>query len=418
MFVRILFIIGVILILPSVVVSQNEHLLGTYMPYAYQDMGPETPPPGYEVVLINHISRHGSRYPISDKCIQTIHEILEQAAEINTLTTAGQKLLSQMDIWTKILQDKWGMLTPLGEQQQQGIGRRLVKRFGPQPFNMIYAWIDPIERCVESYNSFMQGIESSTTFDNRIIDADYLVRHNHILNFFETDSQYLEFVQNGSWHRDLELYEKQLLRDNNVAVNYISETTGMPTGQLIQFAMALYDCIAIAPDMQMPSELVPLMKETDMRECWMVENARQYLEKGPSPLAGHIQTRIAMPLLENFIVTTEEGLNYNSPIAFLRFAHAETIIPFAALLEIPKASAITKQTPDIYKVWKDYEIAPMAANIIWVVFKNSENHYLIEMFLNEQPVTFPIETDHYPYYEWDKVKEYYTGIIQKKQAFE
>lgn len=160
----------------------------------------------------------------------------------------------------------------------------------------------------------------------------------------------------------------------------------------------------------MPYSERPELASEEIYHFWLTQNARQYLEKGPSPIAGGIQQNISIPLLKQFIDTSEENLKNKNYGGFFRFAHAETIIPFAALLKIPEASEATSVTSDIVEVWKDYIVSPMAANIIWVFYQNKKGNVLIKMLLNEKEVEFPIPTDNFPFYEWPKVRRYYQDM--------
>ena len=113
----------------------------------------------------------------------------------------------------------------------------------------------------------------------------------------------------------------------------------------------------------------------------------------------------------DFLETTNNAIIEGNVSADLRFAHAETIIPFAALLGIDIASAQTNDLNYVLDIWKDYQIAPMAANIQWILYNNDSGEYLIKMLLNEKEVTFPIESDNIPYYKWDDVSSYYQTIL-------
>ncbi|MBS1780791.1 MAG: hypothetical protein JST70_15795 [Bacteroidetes bacterium] len=67
--------------------------------------------------------------------------------------------------------------------------------------------------------------------------------------------------------------------------------------------------------------------------AWMdyMNSAKDYLVKGPGIDANGIQVRNAVPLLVDFINSTDIAIEHQEYSAVLRFAHAETISPFAAL---------------------------------------------------------------------------------------
>ena len=37
---------------------------------------------------------------------------------------------------------------------------------------------------------------------------------------------------------------------------------------------------------------------------------------------------------------------------------------------------------------------------------------LVKVLLNEHEATLPVETDKFPYYEWNKVREFYLDILE------
>lgn len=105
-----------------------------------------------------------------------------------------------------------------------------------------------------------------------------------------------------------------------------------------------------------------------------------------------------------------------------RFAHAETIMPFAALLQIPLLSDQSTPLDETYTYennnWRGELISPMAANIQWEIYRHSNDDdqtILVRMLLNEYPVPFKSEcqsfntTDSF-FYTLDELKRCYRLI--------
>src|SRR6185503_5869480 len=67
-------------------------------------------------------------------------------------------------------------------------------------------------------------------------------------------------------------------------------------------------------------------------------NAQEFLLKGPGMDSLGIQVMIAGPLLKNFIATTDDFLEKGKVPVQMRFAHAETVAPLAAIMSISDAS--------------------------------------------------------------------------------
>ena len=84
----------------------------------------------------------------------------------------------------------------------------------------------------------------------------------------------------------------------------------------------------------------------------------------------------------------------------------------------------TADMENLHKVWRDYEISPMAANVQFVFYKSSKKGapILVKVMLNEVEQKLPVTCDSAtvkncpaaPYYRWDDVKEFYGKIAAEK----
>lgn len=75
--------------------------------------------------------------------------------------------------------------------------------------------------------------------------------------------------------------------------------------------------------------------------------------------------------------------------ANFRFAHAETVIPFVALMGIEGTDVKVVVPDSVSKYWKDYEIAPMAANVQWIFYHDKAREIWVKFLLNEKEMTLP-----------------------------
>ena len=181
----------------------------------------------------------------------------------------------------------------------------------------------------------------------------------------------------------------------------------------VDAAMDLYNLYIIAADMQEENtdahgfDFDKYFEGIDSTEgetfAWILD-AEDFYEKGPS-YAGQDETyRIAQPLLDDFFASIDERVAGGDTAATFRFAHAETIMPFAALIGAPGS---TQQAPavvepqsvdDVYNYnneWRGETVTPMAANIQWdVATKDGDPETgkaytpLVRMLYNETEVPF------------------------------
>ena len=191
--------------------------------------------------------------------------------------------------------------------------------------------------------------------------------------------------------------------------------TGKHISSVVDAAMDLYNLYIIAADMQEENTgdhtfdfdqyFADVPAEEGNVFAWILD-MEDFYEKGPS-YAGQDETyRIAQPLLDDFFASIDERVAGGDTAATFRFAHAETIMPFAALIGAPGS---TQQAPavenpqsvaDVYNYqdnkWRGESVTPMAANIQWDVATRdgidpeTGKAYtpLIRMLYNEEEVAF------------------------------
>jgi len=182
----------------------------------------------------------------------------------------------------------------------------------------------------------------------------------------------------------------------------------------VDAAMALYNLYIIAADMQEENvaphrfDFAQYFADRPADAEWFAYllDAEDFYEKGPS-LAGHDETySIAKPLLDDFFSTIDARAAGGDVVATFRFAHAETIIPFAALLRLPGSTvaapdnAAPASDADVYddatNPWRGSEVTPMAANVQWDVVSRAGTDPatgaaytpLVRMLYNEREIAF------------------------------
>lgn len=191
--------------------------------------------------------------------------------------------------------------------------------------------------------------------------------------------------------------------------------TGKHITSVVDAAMDLYNLYIIAADMQEENtgdhtfnfdQYFADVPAGDGDVFAWILDMEDFYEKGPS-YAGQDETyRIAQPLLDDFFKSIDERVAGGTTAATFRFAHAETIMPFAALIGAPGS---TQQAPavenpqsvaDVYNYqnneWRGESVTPMAANIQWDVATRdgidpeTGKAYtpLIRMLYNETEVPF------------------------------
>jgi hypothetical protein len=172
----------------------------------------------------------------------------------------------------------------------------------------------------------------------------------------------------------------------------------------IDVAQALYDLYAAAADMEAEltaetrAGFVRYMPAPQAAVFAAAEDAIAFYGKGPGIREnGDVNYRMAQTLLDDFFAEVDAVAKGDlSHAAKLRFAHAEIVIPMAAILglrgmseQLPRATAYSYENSP----WRGAAVAPMAANIQWDSYTNGAR-LLVRMLYNEKETDFKPACDH------------------------
>ena len=152
--------------------------------------------------------------------------------------------------------------------------------------------------------------------------------------------------------------------------------------------------------------LYPWFTEEEKFDLWSANNLSQYLRKANSIPGKGLPVAIAKPLLKDMLVTSQAAIDGNGVEANLRFAHGENTIPLLALLGIENAAVVEADPEKVAEVWQDFKYNPMATNIQWILYKNTDGKILVKVLFNEQETKLPIDSEYAPYYDWELFQKY------------
>lgn len=405
-----LLLIGIFMFCPvSILWGQDriQQYAGTAMPYPvvkdsfvfFQD----SMVPFY----VNHLGRHGARFPTSGKALNRVKEILELAQRENRLTSGGVTLLSTIQNLSETFDGQWGKLSVVGEEEQRGIARRMIERY-PQLFSdsvKVQAIATYVPRCIHSMDAFLACM---VEFNSSLhIQRNEGKQYNDIFRFFDLNQSYVDYKENGDWRPIYETFVRRKISSASVMENFFLESGQETDKEAEEFVMALFSIAAILPDTGTPINLDGLFTIGEWDNYWQTQNLRQYMSKSSSPVGRMLPVAIAWPLLSEFIHSADEVIKGKSDTrANFRFAHAETVIPFVALMGIEGTDVKVVVPDSVSKYWKDYEIAPMAANVQWIFYHDKAREIWVKFLLNEKEMTLPVSTSRFPYYRWETVCMY------------
>lgn len=157
---------------------------------------------------------------------------------------------------------------------------------------------------------------------------------------------------------------------------------------------------------------------TPEESAWFsyLSDAEDFYEKGPSLASQSATYAVAQPLLDGLFneVQTQVVEEAGEHVAKLRFAHAETLIPLAALMKL--AGSRQSAQPGVLmsqenNEWRGGWVSPYAANIQWDVYRNEAGRVLVKMLYNEKELAFkagcaPIAVGSF-FYDFGELKRCY-----------
>lgn len=378
-------------------------------------------PKGYEPYYMSHYGRHGSRWLISDGNYSHPIATLETAKEMGKLTAKGEEVLETLKAIYKTSAKRLGDLTTVGERQHHGIGKRMTQNF-PEIFKkkdvMIDARSTVVTRCILSM----------------IAECEELAAANPTARIHNDVSESLQYYLNQPWEgivkemgrntgdkedRDYsikwthpERLMKELFNDQDYVYNNVA--AGALMRQLFHVA-----CNMQSHDTDL--ELFSLFTDEEIYDQWRQKNIGWYLDYGPSPVSGGKMPFSQLNLLKNIIETAD---TVTKTQATLRFGHEVCVMPLACLLELDNCGMAVDNLDELDKYWRNYRIFPMGCNIQLIFYRPlpfkpkgkgkglpKPGPVLVKALLNEREAYLPIETNQWPYYDWQQLREYYLKKI-------
>jgi hypothetical protein len=391
-------------------------------------------PAGYKPFYLSHYGRHGSRFHQPADHYHALYNTLAKADSLGKLTDLGKSLLERAKYLDEYAAPRAGDLTQLGVAQHQGIAKRMVKNF-PEVFKndaYIEAYASTSVRCVVSMAAFLEELHAlKPKVEIHQESGKYLMSFISPLDF----GKIINESNTPAWQKENEkLYSHvnptRMMRALFNDSNYIKKN--VDGGDLLSKIYEIGNSLQGSPEIEFNFD--DLWTDEEFTARWHAQNAWWYSVLGNNPFAKKQGLDNARPLLKNVLDeadkviaadTTKADKTAAKPAkkttATLRFGHDTVIFPFAVLLQLENGSMNTGfETADmenLHKVWRDYEISPMAANVQFVFYKAAKkgSPILVKVMLNEIEQKLPVTCDSAtikncptaPYYRWDDVREFY-----------
>eukprot|EP00246_Nothoceros_aenigmaticus_P015565 TRINITY_DN653_c0_g1_i5.p1 TRINITY_DN653_c0_g1~~TRINITY_DN653_c0_g1_i5.p1 ORF type:complete len:486 (+),score=49.67 TRINITY_DN653_c0_g1_i5:1-1458(+) len=405
--------------------------MSTTTRYEFRDIAAEVeplaePPPGCSPFHINLVARHGTRGPT----LKRVRQLDQLAAWIKVRSdlNAGEEdrfACCDMHEWLRKWESPWrgkqsgGELVPFGEDEMFGLGTRLRKLF-PEIFATNYhpeifkIFSSQVPRASASAVAFGMGLFAG-------VGALGPGQHRafSVLSESRANDTHLRFHDSCHAYKALIRERKPavlLLQDNiyaHVATSLSAHLHLNLTGNVISALWLL--CKQEAAVLDKTNQACSLFTSEQVELLEWGDDMEMYHLKGYGAAVNyHMATNLLSDILQSMqsVITASGGSEGVWERARLRFAHAETLIPFICLLGLFKDKKdVEFQYNDLLRVdplevprqrvWKGSKISPFGANIALVLYKcaagfampghakNISQNFLVQVLHNEQAVIVP-----------------------------
>jgi len=408
----------------------GNDFLGTKTLYKQLAKTRTASPAGYVPVFINHVGRHGARHLTKTVESTLAYRLLLKADSTGQLSADGARLKQMVLNLQKAENGNAKSISAEGRSELAGIGERMAENYAN-----IFAIGSAVEvritkeaRTKQSADAFLSGLNKKLSAP---ISPD-AQNDDTNLRFYDLSPAYKKF-ENGVDDSEPKIsFNKQLHLDeiNNAVASRIFKSDFLAqldvakkeklVSDLFGFACIVYSIqneISQAGLSMQDVNIKSLFTCDQLNTLGILDSADEYLKKGPGVDNNSIQVRIAVPLLVDFINSTDEYIKSGKYGAKLRFAHAETIAPIAALMQIEGADKASNDIKHINQTWQASKVIPLSSNIQWIFYKRKKGtgDYLVKILFNEKEarISGVATVKNANWYRWKDLRAFYMKKLAK-----
>ena len=143
-----------------------------------------------------------------------------------------------------------------------------------------------------------------------------------------------------------------------------------------------------------------LFTDEELIDLWKIDNFQFYTEIWPTH-KGY------QPIVDDIIAKADDRIAEGRIGADLRFGHDYTILPLMQILDV-NGMGHDNLSADEIAYWSQTYNVPMGANLQFVFYRSTRKpEILFKVLLNGEEARLPLETDNWPYYDWQAFKARY-----------
>ncbi|KAF6164828.1 hypothetical protein GIB67_017031 [Kingdonia uniflora] len=390
---------------------------------AHNGFVPSTIPEECTPIHINLLARHGTRAP-TKKRIKELEGLADRLEVLLSEAKQGEEKgnvsMEKIPAWIWGWKSSWkgkqtgGELISKGEDELYNLGLRVRERF-PNLFDEeyhpdIYTIIaTQVPRASASAVAFGMGLfKGKGNLGSGQHRAFAVISESRardtLLRFHDTCGNYKDYKKkqepavNQIKEPVLDEVSSSLVR--RWGLNFTRQDT----------ASLWFLCKEEASLLDITNQACGLFTPDEISLLEWADDVEAFILKG---YGKSINYRMGIPLLQDVVQSMEQAIKakeeYQTPGTYekarLRFAHAETVVPFSCLLGLFRESEGTEferiqseqplelpPKPPQKRNWRVSTVAPFAGNNMLVLYScpaNNLNKYFVQVLHNEVPVPLP-----------------------------
>lgn len=376
---------------------------GIYYAYPYTSDSLPSVPAGFKPVYISHYGRHGSRWHSSDTLHETTVKELNKEFKAGNLTKDGETVLNLVKRCREHTRGHIGELSKLGERQHRGVANRMFARF-PMLFNngdTVVARASQVPRCIMSMAAFNEALKENNPL---LVIDHYATPGDMDIIAYHTKAAKAIYKKQQPWKIDYQKKCDSLYRCEKTAARLFKNPEKVQ--KLNKVMSHLHEVGMDVQDVDgLEAPILTYFDAEDLYNLWKGKNYQQYVRHGKSIDGKSAGPESAENLLKDIIDRTDDALAGNLPKVDLRFGHDVFLMRLLARMDVEGSNATAQGIDEASRVWQDFRLTPMAANLQLVVFRNNAGDEIVTLRLNEQPIKISGVKEYAPgYYRWSDLR--------------
>lgn len=359
-------------------------------------------PKGYKPFYISHYGRHGARYAWQSDLYERIHDVLSEAEKAGLLTDFGADFKRRFDTLYPEVRYRVGDLSLRGWRQQGELAERMYLNF-PKVFPdgaKVRAWTSTSTRCVMTMSAFCLGLKEKNpdldlveNFGKYYLPAILPLDGGNPFRTDDFERTPVRFRETWAEFIDRTVDSKAILARLFKDVDKV-----VPADRQWGLVSYLWFLGAGMNSLETDLSFWDLFTADELVALWKVDDFQFYTE-------ARVTHKGYQPIVDDIIAKADERIAAGSVGADLRFGHDYTILPLMMLLDVDGFGHDVEH-PDNIPVWIQTHRVPMGANVQLVFYRSKRRpEILFKVLLNGEEARLPLETDNWPYYDWEAFKE-------------